>query len=84
MLSIKHQVSLQRAALEGLSQTLRVIDPSSILERGFALVTKQQDGSLVRSVKQVREGDMLHVRVSDGRFGVRARSEDDNMEENEK
>jgi len=76
IVAMRHQISLHKTALEGLSQTLRVIDPSSILERGFALVSKQKDGSIVRSVEQISEGDLIHVRLSDGRFGAVAKSDE--------
>jgi len=74
--SMRHQISLRKTALEGLKRTLRVIGPSSVLERGFALVSKEQDGSIVRSVKQVRGGELLQIRVSDGSFNAETRSEE--------
>jgi len=74
--TMRHGISLRRAALDGLAQTLRVIGPSSVLARGFALVSKGDDGSIVRSVKQISAGDLLQVRVSDGRFEAEARSDE--------
>lgn len=61
-------VGIRKAALDGLSQALRVVGPAAILERGFALVHLAKDGSLVRSVDQVELGDEINVRVSDGEF----------------
>jgi exodeoxyribonuclease VII large subunit len=76
IVAMRYQVSLRKTALGGLTQTLRVIDPSSVLDRGFALVSKQEDGSIVRSVGQVGEGDLLQVKVSDGHFGAVAKSDE--------
>lgn len=67
-------VGIRRAALEGLNQTLRVVGPAAILERGFALVHLSKDGSLVRSVDQIEVGDELNVRVSDGEFKANVKS----------
>jgi exodeoxyribonuclease VII large subunit len=80
--TMRHKISLRRAALAGLSETLRVIGPSSVLERGYALVTKIEDGKIVRSVSQVDKGDLLSVRVSDGRFEVETRSSEGKEEDN--
>jgi exodeoxyribonuclease VII large subunit len=66
--SLRYHLSLRRAAVEGLSQTLRVVAPTAVLARGYALVRKVVDGSIVRSVKQVGKGDQLGVQVSDGEF----------------
>jgi len=41
-----------------------------VLARGYAVVTRPADGSLIRKVGQVKAGDALRVRVSDGEFGV--------------
>lgn len=64
------RLKLERALLEGTDQRLFALNPESILERGYALVTRQ-DGGVVRSVRQVAPGEALIVRVSDGQFGAR-------------
>lgn len=52
-----------------LGTALNAINPLGILKRGYALV-KDPSGNLVRSVHQVRAGEQLDVRVSDGTFRV--------------
>jgi exodeoxyribonuclease VII large subunit len=74
--AVVHGVRLRVAAIEGLNQTLRVIGPSAILERGFALVHRSDDDSLVRSVDQVDRGDGLRVQVSDGTFSAEVKDEE--------
>jgi exodeoxyribonuclease VII large subunit len=70
--AIHHYLALQRAAITGLTQTLRVVAPTAVLARGYAWVRKEEDGSIVRSVTQVQSGDALKVQVSDGEFKAHA------------
>jgi exonuclease VII large subunit len=42
----------------------------AVLRRGYALVTRQADGVLVSRVNQVKSGDGIQIRVSDGTFGA--------------
>lgn len=65
-----HDLTLKREALVGLAQALRVMGPASVLERGYAVVQRINDGAVVRSIGQVSAGDALDVFVSDGEFGV--------------
>ena len=44
---------------------LDALSPLKVLTRGYALV-ETQDGSLIRSVKQINAGDDICVKVSDG------------------
>ncbi|NIM93458.1 MAG: exodeoxyribonuclease VII large subunit [Anaerolineales bacterium] len=78
--AMQSRLAITRAAVEGMIQTLRVVGPSAVLARGFALVTHEEQGTLVRSVDQVAPGDMLRLRVSDGEFGARALPEEDERE----
>jgi exodeoxyribonuclease VII large subunit len=68
---LRHRIALRRMALAGLAQTLRAMDPTAVLGRGYAVVRRRADQRLVQSVRQVRSGDRLDVRVSDGTFGAR-------------
>lgn len=73
LVSLKHLFEIHRAHLNGMDLRLNALNPHSVLERGYAIVTRF-DGQIVRSVLQVRPDDDLSVRVSDGRFGARVRS----------
>ena len=53
----------------GLVQHITSLNPRSVLERGYAIVTNQV-GQTVTRVGQVRAGEALDVQVSDGDFGV--------------
>lgn len=56
--------ALKQKSLEGQLQQL---NPTSILERGFAIV-RLEDGRIVRSPKDVKKGVQLQIRVAKGSF----------------
>lgn len=64
-----HRLRLEQERLNGLNQRLCALNPLAVLGRGFAVVS-HTDGSLVRQTAQVKTGETLRVRVSDGEFGV--------------
>ena len=64
-------LKISRERFKGLEQQLHVLDPNSVLERGYAIVQRSDQGALVKSVGQVEKDDELKVRVSDGSFNAR-------------
>ncbi len=66
--SLFHHLQLQSAQVEGMQRRLQALNPMEVLRRGYAVVTRKDDGSVVSSVAQA--GDEMNVRVSDGEFGV--------------
>ena len=67
--AMAHQMSIQRATLDGLHKRLLAHHPSLILNRGFSIVQRAHDGKVVKLVEDVEVGSKLTVMVSDGRFG---------------
>jgi exodeoxyribonuclease VII large subunit len=67
--AFSHTMLLKRTRLSSLEQSLGTLNPEAVLRRGFAVITGS-GGDLIRSVEQIQPGDQLHVRVSDGQFGV--------------
>jgi exodeoxyribonuclease VII large subunit len=63
----RHRFELAAGALASYS-------PHSILARGYALVTREPEGSVVHSSTQVKRGDSLHIRLAKG--AARARVEE--------
>ncbi|MSQ22325.1 MAG: exodeoxyribonuclease VII large subunit [Dehalococcoidia bacterium] len=55
----------------GLEGRLNALNPQAVMERGYALVQRSDDGTLVASVGQVQRNDEVTVTVRDGRFGAR-------------
>uniref|UniRef100_UPI00249CC510 exodeoxyribonuclease VII large subunit n=1 Tax=Stenotrophomonas sp. PS02297 TaxID=2991423 RepID=UPI00249CC510 len=64
---------LQRDALHlrGIARSLEAVSPLATVARGYAILTRADDGALVRSTAQVRPGDALQARVGDGVVDVR-------------
>ena len=68
--ALLHTVELWRERVDGQAARLSALGPLAVLERGYAIVTLTRTGAVVRSVKQVKSGDRLNVRVTDGEFGA--------------
>jgi exodeoxyribonuclease VII large subunit len=68
-LSLDHFMNIQLTRLTGLERRLSSLNPSSILHRGYAIVT-HDDGWIVSSIQQVHARDTLGVQVQDGKFPV--------------
>jgi exodeoxyribonuclease VII large subunit len=66
--ALRHDLALRRAGAFGLGQALQAVGPLAILARGYAVVRREADGQVVRSVRQMAPGDELAIRVSDGEF----------------
>ena len=64
--------TLQRDALRlrSLARSLEAVSPLATVARGYALVARE-DGTLIRSVEQVRPGDAVSARLSDGTLKLR-------------
>lgn len=61
----------KRLHLRNLQQALRSLNPSAVLKRGYAIVTRVEDGTLVKSANQVQRDDKIHIQVSQGSLGAR-------------
>jgi exodeoxyribonuclease VII large subunit len=66
--ALAHGQALRRSGLAGLEARLAALSPQATLARGYAIVRQADNGAIVRSVDQVRDGDDLAVRVQDGEF----------------
>ena len=66
--AIQHKMVLSSATLSSLEKNLHAMGPSTILSRGYAVVTRAVSGQAVRSVSDVNPGDPLQIRVQDGTF----------------
>jgi exodeoxyribonuclease VII large subunit len=67
---VEHRLQLARERLISRSAQLASLSPLATLERGYAIVRHGRNGQIVRLVRQVRPGDAVDVRVSDGTFGA--------------
>jgi exodeoxyribonuclease VII large subunit len=67
--SLFHHIQLQATHIIGMQRRLEALNPNAVLARGYAVVTRKNDGSVVSRVEQA--SDEMKVRVSDGEFEVR-------------
>jgi exodeoxyribonuclease VII large subunit len=67
-LAITHRLATLGERLAGQSPRLMALHPQKVLARGYAIVTKLPEGDVVTMTHQVKRGDALRVRVSDGSF----------------
>lgn len=63
-----HRLALEASGLDGLGKRLEALSPFQVLARGYAVVTHEADGSVVRSAAKTKTGESIQVRVSDGTF----------------
>jgi exodeoxyribonuclease VII large subunit len=66
--ALNHRIQLQSRLVDGMSKRLLSLNPEAVLSRGYAIVTRKDDGVVVSTVKQAQGG--MKVRVSDGEFDV--------------
>ncbi len=57
-------IRTERKNLNLIQEKLRLIDPQTILKRGYSLT--MLNGKILKSVHQVAEGDLLETRLNDG------------------
>jgi exodeoxyribonuclease VII large subunit len=67
--SVLHQTKLQSAHINGMQRRLDALNPLAVLARGYAVVTRKEDGKVVSRVAQA--SDVMNIRVSDGEFKVK-------------
>jgi len=70
--ALTHRIQLQSRHVDGISKRLLSLNPEGILSRGYAIITRKDNGVVVSKVLQA-QGEMK-VRVSDGEFEVKVNS----------
>jgi len=58
----------KRKELDNIIDKLNLVNPLNILKRGFSLTYK--DDKIVKSVKKIKEKDILNIKLSDGNIAV--------------
>ncbi|RPJ24990.1 MAG: exodeoxyribonuclease VII large subunit, partial [Chloroflexi bacterium] len=64
--SLFHHIQLQSTHVKGMQRRLEALNPLAVLARGYAVVTRKEDGGVVSRVAQASAE--MKVRVSDGEF----------------
>ena len=70
--ALTHRIQLQTSNVDGISKRLQSLNPQGILSRGYAIITRKDDGAVVSKTSQAY-GEMK-VRVSDGEFEINRKS----------
>jgi exodeoxyribonuclease VII large subunit len=68
--ALAHRLQLERLHINTQSQRLESLSPLAVLKRGYAVVTRQQDGVLVHNAQQAPAGSELRVRLAAGELDV--------------
>ncbi len=57
--------------LRGIARSLEAVSPLATVARGYSILTRVEDGALVRSAAQVKPGEQLRARLSEGELQLR-------------
>jgi exodeoxyribonuclease VII large subunit len=69
--SVERGLERRRGRLDAADASLRALSPPAVVERGYALVWRDRDHELVRSVQAVAPREGIHVSVADGEIAAR-------------
>lgn len=64
--TFKAQIERLRAKMANAAGRLDALSPLSVLARGYGIIKSENDGSIVKSVTDVRMGEKLEISVCDG------------------
>ncbi len=68
--AMARQLQRDTLRLRALARSMEAVSPLTTVARGYAILTREQDGRLVRSPLDVSPGDTLKARVQDGVIDV--------------
>jgi exodeoxyribonuclease VII large subunit len=68
---LAHHITLRRARLEGLHAQIAALSPVATLERGYAIVLRASDRTVVTTPQQIEPGETIEVTVHDGTFSAK-------------
>ena len=66
----REQIQIARTELMRMQTQLRALDPSAVLERGYAILT-DPDGHTLGGVTGLQAGDAVNIRMHDGAAGAK-------------
>jgi exodeoxyribonuclease VII large subunit len=64
--SCQEPIAQKGSRLGLLAQQLHGLSPLAILDRGYAIVTRADDGSVLRSSTEIAKGERVNARLADG------------------
>ncbi len=69
--ALTHHLQLERVHINTQTQRLESLSPLAVLKRGYAVVTRRQDGVIVHNAGQAPAGSELRLRLAEGELDVR-------------
>ena len=72
---MQHILSLRAERLRGVALRLHALSPLLTIARGFAVVRRENDRSLVTKTHQVNIGDELIIQVTDGQIHAQVKEQ---------
>jgi exodeoxyribonuclease VII large subunit len=74
--AIAQSLGARRLAVERASASLTVLGPQATLDRGYAIIRRRADGSIVRSPDEAPRGERLSLRLARGEVGATSEGPD--------
>lgn len=71
--SLQHILTLRSERLSGMALRLHALSPLITIARGYAVVRRDIDSTIVTSIRQTRPGESLTIQVTDGSIPVEVR-----------
>ena len=68
---LQHIVSLRGERLQGMALRLHSLSPLLTIARGYAIVRRDTDGTIITSTRQAQPGATLTIQVTDGHIPVK-------------
>ena len=67
---MQHILSLRSERLRGVALRLHSLSPLLTIARGYAIVRRDSDGTIITSTQQTQPGETLTIQVTDGHIPV--------------
>lgn len=67
-LSMSGIVRQRQSQFGSLVRHLDALSPLKVMSRGYSLVYDEKEKSLLRSINEVQPGDLVHIRLADGKL----------------
>ena len=64
--SMGHGLEKRRAQLQSLNRALAAVGPQQTLDRGYAIVSRQRDGKVLRDATHIEPGERIDARLAQG------------------
>jgi exodeoxyribonuclease VII large subunit len=69
--AMENRLDRTRLSLVHTQRGLESLNPVAVLKRGYAIVTREKDGHLVKDAGKIEMDESIHIRVSQGSLDAR-------------